>query len=239
MEPRLPRVSALAVAGALIAGGVDVREGDSDAVGHERVDLDGRCVLPAFTDAHVHFQEWSLAREQLDLSGCASKAEALRRVADAGGEGGCAGAAGSRCAGRTGPQRGRPGHGAGRAPGGALVAGRPHALGELGRPGGRRVEHAASGVLREQEAFAFPLPPPEPLELSRAVRNGVAEANARGVVSVHDFQRPGGRGLWQRLDADRRLHMRVHMSVPVEMLGAAAELELRSGFGSELCGSGR
>ncbi len=66
------------------------------------------------------------------------------------------------------------------------------------------------------------------------MRAGVAEANARGVVGVHDFQRPGGRGLWQRLDADRRLHLRVHMSVPVGMLAAATALELRSGFGSDL-----
>jgi predicted amidohydrolase YtcJ len=62
MDPRLPQVRALAVAGALIAGGVDVREGDSDAVGHERIDLDGRCVLPGFTDAHVHFLDWALER---------------------------------------------------------------------------------------------------------------------------------------------------------------------------------
>jgi hypothetical protein len=91
-----------------------------------------------------------------------------------------------------------------------------------------------TGILHEREAFAFPVPAPEPLEVSRAVRDGVAEANARGVVCVHDFQRPGGRGLWQRLDADRRLRLRVHMSVPLEMLGAATALELRTGFGSEL-----
>ncbi|MEP6641640.1 MAG: amidohydrolase family protein, partial [Gaiellales bacterium] len=87
MDPRLPRVSALAVAGTQVAGGVDVREGDADTVGHERIDLGGRCVLPGFTDAHVHFLEWSLARMQLDLRNCATKAEALRRVAGAGGEG--------------------------------------------------------------------------------------------------------------------------------------------------------
>src|SRR5581483_1769775 len=87
MDPRLPRVSALAVAGAAIAGGVDVREGDADAVGHERVDLDGRCVLPGFTDAHVHFLDWSLERTQLDLTGAASLAEVLRAVAERGGDG--------------------------------------------------------------------------------------------------------------------------------------------------------
>ena len=80
MDPRLPQVRALAVAGALIAGGVDVREGDSDTVGHERIDLDGRCVLPGFTDAHVHFLDWALERTWLDLHGCRSLAEAWTTV---------------------------------------------------------------------------------------------------------------------------------------------------------------
>src|SRR3954466_13022102 len=84
MDPRLPRVRALAVAGELIAGGVDVREGETDSVGHERLDLDGRCVLPGFTDSHVHFLDWALERTWLDLHGCGSLAEALRAVAAAG-----------------------------------------------------------------------------------------------------------------------------------------------------------
>jgi predicted amidohydrolase YtcJ len=235
MDPRLPRVSALAVAGAAIAGGVDVREGDSDAVGHERVDLDGRCVLPAFTDAHVHFQEWSLARVQLDLRGCGSRAEALRRVAAAGGEGWLRGRGWEPVRWPDGPATAADLDAAcGERPA-ALWSQDGHtlwvssaALRAVGRDAG------GSGVLHEREAFEFPVPAPEPLEISRAVRAGVAEANARGVVCVHDFQRPGGRGLWQRLDADRRLHLRVHMAVPVEMLAAAAALELRTGFGSEL-----
>ncbi len=235
MDPRLPRVSALAIAGAAIAGGVDVREGDADTVGHERVDLEGRCVLPGFTDAHVHFLEWSLARTQLDLRGCGSKAEAVRRIAGA--------ATGD------GWLRGR-GWDAQRWPDGppaaadldAVTGERPAALWSqdghnlwlnsaalAAAPAG-----GATGLLRELEAFAFPLPDPEPLERSRAVRAGMAACNARGVVGVHDFQRAGGRGLWQRLDADRRLHLRVHMAVPVERLGAATALELRTGFGSEL-----
>ena len=62
----------------------------------------------------------------------------------------------------------------------------------------------------------------------------MAAANARGVVSVHDYQRDRGRGLWQRLDADRRLTLRVHMSYPAEHIGAVAATELRTGFGSDL-----
>jgi predicted amidohydrolase YtcJ len=83
MDPRLPRVRALAVAGTLVAGGVDVREGDLDSVGHERIDLDGRCVLPGFTDAHVHFLDWALERRWLDLHGCETLAETLKAVAAA------------------------------------------------------------------------------------------------------------------------------------------------------------
>ena len=74
----------------------------TDTVGHERIDLDGRCVLPAFCDAHVHFLDWALARTELDLHAATSMAEALRIVGDAGGEGGCAGTGGSRPAGPTG-----------------------------------------------------------------------------------------------------------------------------------------
>jgi predicted amidohydrolase YtcJ len=234
MDPRLPRIAALAIAGGMIAGGVDVREGETDTVGHERIDLEGRCVMPGFTDAHVHFQEWALARVQLDLRGCGSKAEALRRVAEAGGTGWVRGGGWEPVS--------WPDELPSSADLDAVTGDRPAAL--WSRDGHTLWLNSAAlataaaghptGILREREAFAFPFPDPEPLELSRAVRAGVAEANARGVVCVHDFQRPGGRGLWQRLDADRRLRLRVHMTVPLEMLGAATALELRTGFGSEL-----
>ena len=85
------------------------------------------------------------------------------------------------------------------------------ALGAAGQTG--------SGIVRERDAWDFPLPERTPLEQSRAVRSAMAAANARGVVSVHDYQRDRGRGLWQRLDADRRLTPRVHMSYPAEQIG--------------------
>ena len=66
----------------------------------------------------------------------------------------------------------------------------------------------------------------------------MAAANARGVVCVHDFQRSGGRAVWQRLDADRRLRLRVVMSFPLDMLPAARDLELRAGFGSRMLAVG-
>ncbi|MCI0372105.1 MAG: amidohydrolase [candidate division NC10 bacterium] len=45
------------------------------------LDLKGRTVLPAFTDAHAHLLRIGLRHLQLDLGGCAAKGEALRAVA--------------------------------------------------------------------------------------------------------------------------------------------------------------
>src|SRR5262249_3654020 len=92
-DPRLPRSSAIAIAGGRVAGGVDVREGDRSQVSVERVDLDGRCVVPGFTDAHLHFLEWALALRQLDLSQSLSLGASLDagRGASGGGSGGLIG----------------------------------------------------------------------------------------------------------------------------------------------------
>jgi predicted amidohydrolase YtcJ len=235
MDPRLPQVRALSIADDTIAGGVDVREGAADTVGHERIDLEGRCVLPGFCDAHVHFLDWALARAELDLGGAASMAEALRIVGEAAAEG-------------DGWLRG---HGwleeawtDGRPTVEALdtVTGeRPVALWAhdhhtlwVNSAALRAAGQAGDGIVRERDAWDFPLPARTPLEQSQALRAAMAAANARGVVSVHDYQRDRGRGLWQRLDGDRRLTLRVHMSYPAEQLDAIEAMELRTGFGSEL-----
>jgi len=78
MEPSLPQAAALAVAGPLVAGGVGVHE--TALPTPDRVDLNGLCVLPAFTDSHVHFPTWSLSQRDVRLEGAASLAEALDRV---------------------------------------------------------------------------------------------------------------------------------------------------------------
>ncbi|HEX6953680.1 MAG TPA: amidohydrolase family protein, partial [Agromyces sp.] len=79
MDPSLPTAAALSIAGDRIAGGVGTHEQALPTP--ERVDLRGRCVLPAFTDSHVHFPTWSLARSDVQLEGAGSLAEALGRVA--------------------------------------------------------------------------------------------------------------------------------------------------------------
>ena len=85
LDPSLPVSRALAVAGDRIAGGVCVHE--TALASPETVDLGGRCVLPGFTDSHVHFPTWALAQHEVSLDGCTSLDEALARVRDSGGTG--------------------------------------------------------------------------------------------------------------------------------------------------------
>src|SRR5881392_2563295 len=81
MDPALPVARALAIAGERIAGGVGTHE--TALASPERVDLGGRCVLPGFTDSHVHFLLWSLAQQDVELRGAQTLDEAVRRVAEA------------------------------------------------------------------------------------------------------------------------------------------------------------
>ena len=65
-------------AGTITAIGPDLSPGP----GVEAVDLDGRVLLPGLWDAHVHFDQWTLARRRLDLGPAGSAAEAVALVAD-------------------------------------------------------------------------------------------------------------------------------------------------------------
>src|SRR6478672_5817390 len=81
MDASIPVARAVAIAGDRIAGGVGTHE--TALASPDRVDLGGRCVLPGFNDAHVHFPTWALAQRQVRLEGTATLDEALERVAAA------------------------------------------------------------------------------------------------------------------------------------------------------------
>src|SRR5437868_12401084 len=78
LDPSLPEARALAIAGDRIAGGIGVHE--TALASPETVDLGGRCVLPGFTDSHVHFPTWAVAQNEVKLDRCSSLAEALERI---------------------------------------------------------------------------------------------------------------------------------------------------------------
>ena len=69
MDASLPMQRALAIAGERVAGGIGTHE--TALASPDVVDLGGRCVLPGFTDSHVHFPTWALALRQVRLEGTA------------------------------------------------------------------------------------------------------------------------------------------------------------------------
>jgi predicted amidohydrolase YtcJ len=254
LDPSLPLSRAVAVAGGRIAGGVGVHE--TSLASPETVDLGGRCVLPGFTDSHVHFPTWAIAQHEVKLDGCTSLDEALARVRDANAalpEGrtlrGFGWRDGDWTDGRT-PARGDLDAVTGARPA-ALIARDYHSLwlnsaalalagGDLDADGGvveRDARGEPTGVLREEAAWRFKerylgIPDDEYLA---AMRTGIKLAQTRGVTCVHDKDGwLGAAGLWQRLDEHGGLTLRVWQSVPHETLPSLRALSLRSGIGSEM-----
>jgi hypothetical protein len=247
MDASLPTARSLAIAGAAVVGGVGTHEAALPSP--ERVDLGGRCVVPAFSDAHVHFPTWALARREIRLEGAASRAAALERVRSAR-PGTWVRATGWRDDGwEAPPARDALDDVTGARPA-ALWSKDYHSLwlnsaalalagGELEVPGGvveRDSRGEPTGVLREEAAWRFRdrfVHVPDE-EWDGAVREGIAVAHARGVVGIHDKDGwLGAPGIFGRIQARDGLTLRVWQSVPHERLDALAALGLRSRIGDD------
>jgi predicted amidohydrolase YtcJ len=248
LDPSLPTVRALAIAGSRVAGGVGTHE--TALPSPDVVDLGGRCVLPGFTDSHVHFPTWSLGQREVRLEGVSNLAEALERV-------------------RVHPRQGTWIRGYGwrsadwsdQPTAAALdaVTGDTPALlfskdyhsawlnsAALARAGGDLVveggvvERDASGdptgVLREESAWQFRarVAMPSEDEFVDATRAGLRVAAGRGVVAVHDKDGwLGAPGIFQRVAERDCLTLRVWQSVPYERLPELEALGVHSGIGDE------
>jgi predicted amidohydrolase YtcJ len=256
LDPSLPTARALAIAGDRIAGGVGVHE--TALASPDVVDLGGRCVLPGFTDSHVHFLQWSLAQDQVRLEGTRSLDEALARVEAALQQvapGALLYGAGWRDAEwspRAEPTRqaldaisgdvavalmAKDGHSLwlnsaalARADGDLRVHGGVVETDELGEP---------TGVLREESAWLFR----ERFVLGRVtadeavakMRKGLEIAASRGVTCVHD--KDGWVGIlphWQRIHEQGGLTLRVWQSLPHDRLDELEALQVRSGLGDRM-----
>ena len=254
MEPTLPVVRALAVAGDRIAGGVGTHE--TALASPDRVDLGGRCVLPGFNDSHVHFPTWALAQREVRLEGTSSLDEALQRVAAATKDvepGRWLRGLGWR-SGEWSPPTEPTKEALDRVTGDtptALMARDYHSLwlnsaalaranGDLDVEGGvvvRDERGEPTGVLREECAWHFRDTHVRPTEdeLVDASREGVRIAIARGVTAVHDKDGwLGALAVWQRLREEGHLDLRVWQSLPAEQVDELADLGIRSGFGDDL-----
>ncbi len=232
----MPVARALAIAGERIAGGVGTHEVALPTP--DVVDLRGRCVLPGFTDSHVHFPTWSLAQRDVRLEGVSALAEALERVRRHPRHGGWIRGIGWRSAEwETQPTKEALDEVTGDTPA-MLFAKDYHSLwlnsAALARAGGdleveggvveRDEDGAPTGVLREESAWQFrarfaKVPEDEWIEATRA---GLPVAAARGVVAVHDKDGwLGAPGIFQRVAALDGLTLRVWQSVPVRAAARA------------------
>jgi len=254
MEPSLPLARSLAIAGAHVVGGVGAHE--AALPGPERVDLGGRCVVPGFTDSHVHFPTWALAQGEVRLEGTRSLEEAVSRVRAA--------------LGAAPPDRWLRGRGwrsgdwsppvePTRTELDAIAPDRPVALmardshsvwlnsaalaranGDLQVPAGvvELDEHGEpTGVLREESCWHFRDRYIETTddEYLEAMRAGMKLAASRGVTAVHDKDGwLGALRFWQRLDDEGALSLRVWQSLPAEKADELADVDVRSGLGGPL-----
>ena len=243
LDPSLPVARSLAIAGDRIAGGVGTHE--TALPSPERIDLGGRCVLPGFNDAHVHFATWAVAQHEVRLEDTGSLDEALARVREAlpnAPVGGWLRGRGWRSADwspaveptkealdevvsdRPVALMARDSHslwlnsaGLARANGGLQVAGGVVELDERGEP---------TGVLREESCWHFR---DAYIEISddeyvEAIRAGMKLAASRGVTAVHDKDGwLGALRFWQRLEAEGPLGLRVWQSLPAEKAGELEE----------------
>ena len=249
MDPSLPTAGALAIAGDRIAGGVGTHEWALPTP--ERVDLGGRCVLPAFSDAHVHFPTWALARHDLRLERAASREEALDGVASHQARGEWIRGTGWRDAGwAEKPHRHALDAVTGARPA-ALWSKDYHSLwlntaalerarGDLGVPCGvvERDEETdePTGILREEAAWSFRERFVEVTEDEwvAATREGIRIANARGVGAIHDKDGwLGAASIFGRIHERGGLTLRVWQSVPAERLPELRGLGLRSRVGDD------
>ncbi|HEY7453695.1 MAG TPA: amidohydrolase [Thermoleophilaceae bacterium] len=240
LDPAAPVAERLAVRGGLVA---EAPEPDAEVV-----DLRGRCVLPGFTDSHVHFPTWSLGLRQARLEGARSLEEALDRVVAARPnvpEGGWLRGLGWREGDWTeAPTREALDRAVPDVPV-ALMSKDYHSLwlnsaaldradAPLEVPGGV-VE--PSGILRENAAWSFRdrYVRPSVDEMVGGAREGMRVAASRGVVAIHD--KDGWLGAFEvfgrLLEADE-LDLRVWQSFPWDRLDDLRALGLRSGFGNDM-----
>jgi predicted amidohydrolase YtcJ len=254
MDPSLPLARSLAIAGERVVGGVGAHE--TALPGPERVDVGGRCVVPGFSDSHVHFPTWALAQGEVRLEGTRSLEEAVARVREA-----LDAAPPDRWL------RGRGWRSGDWSPSveptkgelDAIAPDRPVALmardshsvwlnsaalsranGDLEVPGGvveidERGE--PTGVLREESCWHFRDRYVETSddEYLEAMCAGLKLAASRGVTAVHDKDGwLGALRFWQRLDEERALCLRVWQSLPAEKADELADVDVRGGLGGPL-----
>jgi hypothetical protein len=256
LAARGPLASAL-----VVQAGKIVYVGDDDgarewlpAISPDAVlDLKNACVIPGLTDAHMHFEWFSLGLQELNAE-LNSLERVLEKVSERAanqppgtwitGYGWNHNAWGGDLPTKADLDRAAPEHPV------ALQAKSGHAYwvntralelagvnaathdpaggrilrGERGKPNGILLEGAQ--LLVEQA-----IPVPSLADRIEAYRVGIQKAHQLGLTGVHDMDGPNSFQVWQTLHASGQMDLRVTKSIPVDRLADALRLGLRTGFG--------
>jgi predicted amidohydrolase YtcJ len=258
IDPAQPIATAVAVRdGRILAVGNDAQLAGLTGV-TERIDLNGRCVTPGLVDAHVHFKNFAITRQRVNLDGCQSLAEVMSRIQQrVVGEGTTVswlqgwGWAQDQWTGRTFPTAAtldqivsdRPAYLTHKS--GHAAWANSHALQLAGvtattadPPGGqiqRDDQGQPTGILFEEamKLVSAHIPSPTEAEIVEAMRQAQTYCWQVGLTGVHDFD---GRSCFQALQTlhqEGELGLRVVKNIPVALLQEAVGVGLRSGFGDD------
>ncbi len=232
-----------------------IRWGDQIPEGRLAVDMDGSCILPGLTDAHIHLEHYTLGLQKVDCE-TSTRQECLQRVA--------------RRSAETPPGEWVLGHGwnqnswdEGFGSAEDLDAAAPHnpvyltakslhagwvntaALRSAGitvssaDPDGGRIGRKANG---EPDGILFEtamglvgdvLPEPGVEDVKAAILAAQPDFWKMGITGVHDFDRQRCFSALQQLHLEGQLGLRVIKSLPLDALDEVVALGLSTGFGDD------
>jgi predicted amidohydrolase YtcJ len=229
----------------------------------ERINLDGRLVIPGFIDTHIHFYEWALNRQGIKLDDLTSLEELLTRVqktADSRPPGQWIIGQGwnetdwteQRIPTRETLDRVAPEHPVllwrcdlHLAAANSVALGLAGITADTPDPPEGRIEHnhtgEPNGILRElainlaRQAIA----PPGAEQVMEAFKDATKALHRWGITGIHDvrlMEDKDGAGsfqTFQRLDHDGRLDLRCWVTLPGHKLDSIIGLGLRTGFGND------
>ncbi len=263
-NPLQPMAQAAAIGqGQVLAAGTNDDILHLAGTGTEKIDLDGRLVLPGFIDTHIHFYEWALNRQGVRLDDLTCLEDLLERIRRATvdrpmdqwtmGQGwNESDWREPRMPTREALDRVAPDHPVllwrcdlhlAAANSAALKLAGIDA-GTPDPPEGRIERDAAgepTGILRElainlvRQAVA----PPDADQVMQAFGDATRALHRRGVTGIHDVRlmadKDGASAFqaFQALDRDGRLALRSWVTLPGDRLDDIIGLGLRTGFGSD------
>jgi predicted amidohydrolase YtcJ len=261
VDPQQPWAEAAAIAnGRFLAVGSNQDILQLAGPGTKLVDGNGRLALPGLTDAHVHFLQVAIRKQQISLFGLADFAEVERAVATA-----VATTPAPQWVIGWGWDENLWGFSPTAAHLDAIAPDRPIVLARMDMhtwwvnsaalrlagidaqtpdPPESKIERdengRPTGLLREWNAIELVerhIPDPDEATLEIWLREAIGDAHRLGLTGIHDLrvEREGRQSfhLWQKLRRQGELKLRVHMNLAADFLREADTLGLQPGFGDD------